>query len=130
MLSVVYGYGIPLDFPEEVYLQAGRIPEEVREKELQGRLDLRGITTITIDGEDAKDLDDAVTLSREGDVWQLGVHIADVSEYVGEGQALDREAYERGTSVKSKSMEPRRLLFSLKIPARVSIWESIGTISL
>lgn len=99
VLSVVYGYGIPLDFPEEVYLQAGRIPEEVSEKELQGRLDLRGITTITIDGEDAKDLDDAVTLSREGDVWQLGVHIADVSEYVGEGQALDREAYERGTSV-------------------------------
>lgn len=98
-LSVIYAYGIPLDYPEEVYAQAERVPEEITDADRAGRLDLRGLATVTIDGEDAKDLDDAITLSREGDIWHLGVHIADVSEYVTEGSALDREAYERGTSV-------------------------------
>lgn len=105
VLSVVYAYGIPLDYPQEVYEQAERMPEEVSAADWMGgdgvpaRLDLRDLPTVTIDGEDAKDLDDAVTLNREGDVWHLGVHIADVSEYVKEGSALDCEAYERGTSV-------------------------------
>lgn len=99
VLSVVYAYGIPLDYPEEVYAQAERVPEEITDADRAGRLDLRDLPTVTIDGEDAKDLDDAITLSREGDIWHLGVHIADVSEYVTEGSALDKEAYERGTSV-------------------------------
>ncbi len=99
VLSVVYAYGIPMDYPENVYAQAEGVPEEISDADRAGRLDLRDLPTVTIDGEDAKDLDDAVTLSREGDVWHLGVHIADVSEYVKEGTALDREAYGRGTSV-------------------------------
>ncbi len=99
VLSVVYAYGIPLEYPEAVYTQTERVPEEVAKEQMEGRLDLRGLLTITIDGEDAKDLDDAITLNSKGDHWELGVHIADVSEYVKEGSALDREAYKRGTSV-------------------------------
>lgn len=99
VLSVVCAYGIPLDYPQEVYAQTEHIPEEITAADRAERLDLRKLPTVTIDGEDAKDLDDAVTLSREGDIWHLGVHIADVSEYVAEGSALDKEAYERGTSV-------------------------------
>lgn len=99
VLSVVYAYGIPLEYPEAVYTQTERVPEEVAREQMEGRLDLRGLLTITIDGEDAKDLDDAITLNSKGDHWELGVHIADVSEYVKEGSALDREAYKRGTSV-------------------------------
>ena len=67
--------------------------------DMAGRMDLRNWQTVTIDGEDAKDLDDAVTLTREGDFWQLGVHIADVTNYVQEHSALDVEALKRGTSV-------------------------------
>lgn len=99
VLSVVYAYGIPLEYPEAVYTQTERVLEEVAAEQMEGRLDLRGLLTITIDGEDAKDLDDAITLNCKGDHWELGVHIADVSEYVKEGSALDKEAYKRGTSV-------------------------------
>lgn len=99
VLLVVYAYGIPLEYPEAVYTQTEHVPEEVAKEQMEGRLDLRGLLTITIDGEDAKDLDDAITLNSKGDHWELGVHIADVSEYVKEGSALDREAYKRGTSV-------------------------------
>ena len=67
--------------------------------DMAGRMDLRDWQTVTIDGEDAKDLDDAVTLTRDGDFWQLGVHIADVTNYVQENSALDVEALKRGTSV-------------------------------
>ncbi len=80
VLSVVYAYGIPLEYPEAVYTQTERVLEEVAAEQMEGRLDLRGLLTITIDGEDAKDLDDAITLNCKGDHWELGVHIADVSE--------------------------------------------------
>lgn len=99
ILSVVKAYGLPEAFPEEVMDQCAGIPGCVTPAETAGRRDLRDLPTVTIDGEDAKDLDDAVTLQREGDVYHLGVHIADVSHYVTEGNPLDQEALKRGTSV-------------------------------
>ncbi len=100
ILSIVRAYGLPEGFPDEVMAQAETIPEQVTPKELEGRLDLRHLTAVTIDGEDAKDLDDAVTISREEDGrYLLGVHIADVSHYVRENTPLDKEALRRGTSV-------------------------------
>lgn len=99
ILSVVRSYEIPEQFKEATLRQAERIPEEVSEKEKAGRKDLRHLQTVTIDGEDAKDLDDAITLSFKDDKYYLGVHIADVSHYVTEGSPLDKEALERGTSV-------------------------------
>lgn len=99
ILSIVRAYGLPEEYPEEVMVQAGQMPEEVSGEELSGRRDLRDWQTVTIDGEDAKDLDDAVTLTREEFGYRLGVHIADVSHYVKEGSPLDGEAFKRGTSV-------------------------------
>ena len=99
ILSIVRAYGLPEEFPQDVMRQAGKAPEEVDSKELAGRMDLRDWETVTIDGEDAKDLDDAITLTKEGDGYLLGVHIADVTHYVKEGDALDQEALKRGTSV-------------------------------
>ena len=99
ILSLVRAYGLPEQFPEEVLREAGQAPD-VSEGDLEGRLDLRDLPTVTIDGEDAKDLDDAVTLEmNSGGKYMLGVHIADVSHYVREGSALDAEAFRRGTSV-------------------------------
>lgn len=99
ILSIVKGYDLPTEFPERMLSQAARVAKPVSEADRAGRMDLRDWLTITIDGEDAKDLDDAVTLTREGDVYRLGVHIADVSNYVQEGSALDAEALKRGNSV-------------------------------
>ena len=100
ILSIVRGYGIPEEFPEEVLRELSSIPEEVNSSEIAGRMDLRDRMTVTIDGEDAKDLDDAITLCKdENGGYELGVHIADVSHYVKEGSALDKEAVKRGTSV-------------------------------
>ena len=99
ILSVVKGYDLPLEFPERVLHQAERAGMAVTDADMAGRLDLRDVDMVTIDGEDAKDLDDAVSLSMEGDVYCLGVHIADVANYVQENSALDREAKKRGTSV-------------------------------
>lgn len=99
VLSVVYARELPFEFPEKVLNQAERVRDEVSEADMEGRMDLRSVPMVTIDGEDAKDLDDAVSLSREGAIWHLGVHIADVSNYVQENSALDREAKKRGTSV-------------------------------
>ena len=99
ILSIVKGYDIPTEFPEKVMRQAERIPLTVSDADREGRRDLRDVQMVTIDGEDAKDLDDAVSLSMEGDQYVLGVHIADVSNYVQENSALDWEALERGTSV-------------------------------
>lgn len=126
ILSIVRAYGLPEEFPPEVMDEVEGCPDEVavpgpgRDEEtwdgpygigdltspadwtgdLAGRLDLRGLRTVTIDGEDAKDLDDAVTLCRDGQGgYILGVHIADVSHYVKEGHPLDKEALKRGTSV-------------------------------
>ncbi len=100
ILSIIKAYGLPEEFPPEVIRQASLMPEQVDEREMAGRLDLRHLPTVTIDGEDAKDLDDAITVSRENeDHYTLGVHIADVTHYVREGTPLDEEALKRGTSV-------------------------------
>lgn len=99
VLSVAKSCGLPMEFPEKVLNQAERIRESLNEGDFYGRLDLRDVTMVTIDGEDAKDLDDAVSLSKEGNLFHLGVHIADVSNYVQYNSALDREALKRGTSV-------------------------------
>lgn len=99
VLSIVEGLGIPSVFPEKVLNQAERIGEEISEADCDGRLDLRDVSMVTIDGEDAKDLDDAVSISYKDGVYELGVHIADVTNYVQQGSALDKEALKRGTSV-------------------------------
>ena len=99
ILSIVKGFDLPMDFPERVQNQAERVAAEVSEKDREGRKDLRHVQMVTIDGEDAKDLDDAVSLSKGEDKYFLGVHIADVTNYVQENSALDREALKRGTSV-------------------------------
>lgn len=100
ILSIIRKYQLPEEFPEEVLREAEQIPETIDPKELEGRRDLRNRTLVTIDGEDAKDLDDAVSVERlPNGHFRLGVHIADVSYYVKEGSALDREAYRRGCSV-------------------------------
>ena len=99
ILSIVMDMGIPSEFPEKVLNQAIRVGKEVSAADCAGRKDLRDWMMVTIDGEDAKDLDDAVSLTKEGENYRLGVHIADVANYVQEGSALDREALNRGTSV-------------------------------
>ena len=99
ILSIVKGFEIPMEFSEKMLNQAGRIAKPVSEGDMAGRKDLRDMQMVTIDGEDAKDLDDAVSLSAGEGKYFLGVHIADVSNYVQENSALDREARERGTSV-------------------------------
>ncbi len=99
ILSVVREFGLPEVFPEKVEKQAARCQEQVSEADRAGRQDLRDLLMVTIDGEDAKDLDDAVSLYQEGENYCLGVHIADVANYVQENSALDWEALNRGTSV-------------------------------
>ena len=97
---IIRKYGIPDAHSDEAVAEAVRLGGSVSERDLRGRTDFRGVTTVTIDGEHARDFDDAITIEKlpNGHFW-LGVHIADVSHYVQEGSALDREAYERGTSV-------------------------------
>lgn len=97
--AILYRQGVDRQFPEPVLDQAGAIPQSVPQGELAGWLDLREKVIITIDGAASKDLDDAVSLERDGENWVLGVHIADVSAYVKPGTALDEEAFHRGTSV-------------------------------
>ena len=98
--AMLYQYGICREFPPEVEQQAALAPTQVEQAALVGRRDLRGELIFTIDGDEAKDLDDAVSLVPDGaGRWVLGVHIADVSHYVPQGSPLDREAWERGTSV-------------------------------
>ena len=99
ILAIVKSFGLPNEFPEKVMKQAQRVPDHVLDADRDGRLDLRYLQTVTIDGEDAKDLDDAISLTKEGDIYHLGVHIADVSNYVQYNSALDKEALKRGTSV-------------------------------
>ena len=99
IMSIVRGYELPVDFSEKIMNQVERVSKEVSEADCQGRRDLRSLDMVTIDGEDAKDLDDAVSVSFDGEKYCLGVHIADVSNYVQENSALDREALKRGTSV-------------------------------
>ena len=99
ILSIVRAYDLPVEFSEKIMNQVERVANEVSTADMAGRMDLRDWQTVTIDGEDAKDLDDAITLTKEGDRYKLGVHIADVSNYVQEHSALDVEALNRGTSV-------------------------------
>ena len=99
ILSIALAFGIESEFPEKVLNQADSMNKPVSEADMAGRTDLRDTLMVTIDGEDSKDLDDAVSLSMEGDDYVLGVHIADVANYVQESSALDREALKRGTSV-------------------------------
>lgn len=99
IMSIIKAYDLLVEFPESVKKAINDIPDVVSEKDKAGRVDLRNVQMVTIDGEDAKDLDDAVSISKEGPVYHLGVHIADVSHYVTEGSALDKEALKRGTSV-------------------------------
>lgn len=99
ILSIVKAFDLPVAFPEKVLNQAERVAKDVSEADRMGRVDLRHVQMVTIDGEDAKDLDDAVSLTVENGMYRLGVHIADVTNYVQENSAIDREALKRGTSV-------------------------------
>lgn len=99
ILSIVRAYDLPTEFSEKIMNQVERVANEVSPADMAGRMDVRDWQTVTIDGEDAKDLDDAITLTMEGEHYKLGVHIADVSNYVQERSALDVEAQKRGTSV-------------------------------
>ncbi len=99
IMSIVKAYDLPVEFSEKILNQAVRVAKEVSEADMAGRKDLRNWQMVTIDGEDARDLDDAVSVTQDGENYILGVHIADVTNYVQENSALDREAKERGTSV-------------------------------
>lgn len=100
ILSILYQFNIPHEFPEQVIEEAETIAQEISPEELKGRMDLRDQLIITIDGASAKDLDDAISLEKLSDnTYRLGVHIADVSHYVTEGSQIDMEARDRGTSV-------------------------------
>ncbi len=99
ILSIIKGFDLPLEFSERVLNQAERVAKDVSAADMAGRCDLRDLLMVTIDGEDAKDLDDAVSLYEDEEGYHLGVHIADVTNYVQENSALDREALKRGTSV-------------------------------
>lgn len=99
IMSIVKGFDLPMEFSEKVLNQAERVATEVSDADMAGRMDLRNLQMVTIDGEDAKDLDDAVSLTVDEKGYHLGVHIADVTNYVQENSALDKEALTRGTSV-------------------------------
>lgn len=100
MLSVAYAFGLHKEFPEQTEIQAAKLPQTISESELKNRKDLRNDTVFTIDGEEAKDLDDAVSVKENSDgTYTLGVHIADVSHYVKPSDDVDKEAFARGTSV-------------------------------
>lgn len=100
ILSFVYANGFEPNFPDEVLESLGNLPDEVSEEEISGRLDLRKRVIFTIDGADTKDIDDAVSIRKDTDgMYELGVHIADVSYYVEKDSLVDEEAYKRGTSV-------------------------------
>lgn len=99
ILSIVRAYDLPVEFSEKIMHQVENVAKDVSEADMAGRMDLRDVVMVTIDGEDAKDLDDAVSVSMDGENYVLGVHIADVTNYVQERSALDVEALKRGTSV-------------------------------
>ena len=100
LMSVAIAYGVQTDFPQNVQTRAGKIAQTLAERDYQDRRDLRNQTIFTIDGDDAKDLDDAVSITQNADgTYTLGVHIADVSHYVKPGDDIDQEAFKRATSV-------------------------------
>lgn len=97
--SIVRSHNLPDAFPRKVEIELENIPDSINESEIKGRLDLRDRLTYTIDGSDSKDFDDAIDVVKEGDIYKLGVHIADVTHYVREKSNLDKEALKRATSV-------------------------------
>lgn len=100
MKSILVNHNFPLSFPRAAEKEAAKIKETISEDEIRNYRDFRGVFTITIDPEDAKDFDDAISLKKvRENVWEVGIHIANVSHYVKEGSAIDKEGYERGTSV-------------------------------
>jgi ribonuclease R len=114
MKAILAEYDFPLSFSKAAESEAGKIPEAIPQEEIGKRRDFRNVFTITIDPEDAKDFDDAVSLKKlPGNHWEVGVHIADVSYYVRKGSEIDKEAFERGTSIymvhRTIPMLPERL---------------------
>ncbi|MBQ3538464.1 MAG: ribonuclease R [Bacteroidaceae bacterium] len=115
MNAILVEYGLPYIYPVAVEEAANRLPADITAKEISGREDFRDITTFTIDPEDAKDFDDAISVLplSGGDMWEIGVHIADVSHYVTEGSTIDKEALKRATSIylvdRTIPMLPERL---------------------
>ncbi len=99
IMSIVKSYDLPVEYPQDVLDYLKYIPDEVDAKDYSGRVDIRHLQMVTIDGDDTKDVDDAITLTEENGIYHLGVHIADVSHYVTEHNPLDKEALKRGTSV-------------------------------
>ena len=100
MKSILADFDFPVRFPDKVLKEADKIPTEITDKEIRSRKDFREVFTITIDPQDAKDFDDAISLRKmENGNWEVGIHIADVSHYVKPGTTIDKEAYERGTSI-------------------------------
>ena len=100
MHAILAEFGLPYSFPEDVEQSAEAIPDEISAAEINRRRDFRGITTFTIDPDDAKDFDDALSIRQlENGKWEVGVHIADVTHYIQPKSVLDHEAYDRGTSV-------------------------------
>ena len=100
ILSIVHAHDVDIEFPKEVYEQINTINDEIDPSDIKNRVDLRNEVIVTIDGDDAKDLDDAISLKKLANGnYELGVHIADVSYYVTEGSPLDKEAVKRGTSI-------------------------------
>lgn len=100
MHAILAEFGLPYTYPEKVEEAANRIPTEITDEDRAGREDFRGVVTFTIDPKDAKDFDDALSLRKlENGHWEVGVHIADVTHYVKPGSIIDKEAYERATSV-------------------------------
>lgn len=97
--EVMIKYNLPKEFPEEVLIAASKSAHEVNDEEINNRRDLRDLLIVTIDGEDARDFDDAISIDRKGEGYTLGVHIADVSHYVETGDTVDKEAFNRATSV-------------------------------
>ena len=98
ILAILKSYGMEADFPEDVVKEAAKIPRKLRDADYNGREDIRDLDMVTIDGSDTKDIDDAVSLKMDGANYELGVHIADVTHYVKEGSAIDKEAISRATS--------------------------------
>lgn len=113
MTRLILEHNAPIEFPASVDLEVLKLPLEVQEEEVSSRLDLRNDLILTIDGEDARDLDDAVSIQKEENGYILGVHIADVSHYVEENTALDEEAIRRGTSIYVTDRVVPMLPFSL-----------------
>lgn len=99
MNSIMHEYALPIDFPKEVLIESESVSDKISDDEIKSRRDMRGVTTLTIDPVDAKDFDDALSIDFKNGMVEVGVHIADVSHYVKPGTAIDKEAYERATSV-------------------------------